>query len=114
MRFALASMFCVSLFLIAGCPQANRAPVANAGDDQAAPVGSTVILSGANSVDPDNDDLDFLWVQLSGTPVTLSNSTTATASFVAPLIPDVLIFRLTVDDDQASNTDQVSVNVTLP
>ena len=40
---------------------ANRAPVANAGADQAAKVGDQVTLNGAGSTDPDGDSLSYAW-----------------------------------------------------
>jgi hypothetical protein len=53
----------------------------------------------------------FLWEQTSGTPVTLTNATTATATFTAPATPGDLVFRLTVSGSQATDSASVTVSV---
>jgi hypothetical protein len=47
--------------------QSNRAPVANAGADQAItwPT-NAVILNGSGSIDPDNDIIGYTWTKISG------------------------------------------------
>lgn len=58
----------------ANCQGSNQAPVADAGIDQLQVVpGSSVTLNGSGSSDPDNDTLSYLWTQVSGPTVTLSN-----------------------------------------
>ena len=79
----------------------NEAPTAAAGDDQTAVLGDTVLLDGTGSFDPENALETYAWVQKSGPVVSLLNSTSAQASFVAPdTIPDgsALFFELTVTD----------------
>ncbi|ADO72841.1 myxosortase-dependent M36 family metallopeptidase [Stigmatella aurantiaca] len=87
----------------------NRRPVADVG--QAATsvaefvtvggelVRSTVTLNGTGSVDPDGQALTYLWTQVSGPAVTLSNATSATPTFVADVSKNtVLGFQLVVSD----------------
>lgn len=74
-------------------------PVPNAGANQTVVVGSTVQLDGTGSTDPNTPadlPLTYFWVQLSGTPVTLSDTTSATPTFTAPLQPGTLTFSLAV------------------
>ena len=96
----------------------NQPPLAEAGADQSAEQETLVTLDGTKSSDPDtvvDDFLSYQWEQLSGTAVTLSGETTATPSFVGPLIAnpsESLTFQLTVTD-RAGATDTDSVVVTL-
>ena len=79
----------------------NTPPVADAGPDQNANAGETVILDGSNSSDPDDGIATFRWKQLSGTPVVFSDPTAMETSFTVPdeiTGDDSLIFQLTVVD----------------
>ncbi|MCH7878133.1 MAG: hypothetical protein IH914_02325 [candidate division Zixibacteria bacterium] len=81
----------------------NRAPVANAGVDQAgAPVGTLLALDGTGSSDPDLDPLNYNWTQVSGTPVILSSASAAQPTFTTT-IPDTYVFSLVVDDGSLSS-----------
>lgn len=55
--------------------------------------------------------LTFSWTQTSGAPVTLTNATTATATFTAPSTPGDLVFKLTVSGAQGSDSASVTVSV---
>ena len=93
-------------------PLANRAPMADAGENGEADPGTTVALDGSGSTDPDGDALTFAWSQTSGEAVTLEGANTATPSFEAPAAPGVLTFRLMVRDSHdltASDTVMVTV-----
>ena len=97
----------------------NRAPLADAGNDQMVVELSAVQLSGAGS-DPDaGDTISYSWSQTAGMSVTLNNATTATADFMAPDaatgVPEVLSFQLTVTDAAGlSSTDEVTITVQEP
>lgn len=93
----------------------NQPPVANAGADQRVNEGATVILQGSGSTDPDGFVLEYDWVQTSGTPVALSDSTSAQPTFTAPNVSEdgeTLTFQLTVSDPGGlSARDSCIVNV---
>ena len=99
----------------------NSAPIANAGPDQTRAEGSQVALDGSASSDPDGgDELVFQWLQIAGPPVALSDASSATPTFAAPLAPPGgldLVFQLVVTDDDPANPksstpDTVTVSVT--
>jgi len=95
-------------------PNVNVPPVANAGADQSVESGATVTLDGSASSDADGTITAYLWEQVSGPVVTLSNAETATASFVVPTVTETTtwVFSLTVTDDEAeTDTDEVMVAV---
>ena len=100
----------------------NSPPVASAGQDQNATQGSTVVLDGSASFDPDAvpngpaiQNGSFLWSQTGGLPVTLANATSSHPSFVAP-IPGIYTFSLVVSDglDVSANNATVRITVTGP
>jgi len=71
--------------------------------------GSNVTLDASPSYDPQNLPLSFQWIQISGAPVALSNSHSATPSFTAPTTPDTLAFIAQVSDGLLASTGTVSV-----
>lgn len=95
----------------------NQPPTADAGADQSATGGDTVILDGSGSDDPDaapGDTLAFAWTQvlMGGVPVDLEGADTDTATFTAPDEDAVLTFQLEVTDaDGATDTDEVVITV---
>ena len=116
-----ATLLGVCLGLLAACgggggssspAPANTVPVANAGIDQIAVVGSTVTLFGGNSGDADGDALGFGWV-LEDRPAGSSafvSGTGYTVTFNADAVGTYNI-DLTVDDGVvASAADRVTVN----
>jgi hypothetical protein len=86
-------------------------PVAIAGDDIDVAVGTAGALSGSKSFDPGGGPMAFLWEQLAGTTVALSDPTAPSPTFTAPGAPEALTFRLTVTGAQGSDADEVTVNV---
>jgi len=93
----------------------NQPPLANAGPDQNMNEGVIVTLSGANSTDREGAVLTYSWSQVSGTPVTLSNPSSAQTTFMPPNVgPNgvTLGFQLTVTDSSGlQSADTCLVNV---
>ena len=90
----------------------NQPPMADAGAAQSVRSGDSVTLAGSGS--DDEGSVSFLWDQLSGPDVALSQSDQAQASFVAPQVSQAtdLVFELTVrDSDNAEARDITSVAV---
>ena len=92
-------------------------PVANAGPDQTVSEGTMITLNGLNSTDPNNGTLSYLWQQIDGPAVTLSNPTSPQPGFTAPQVGSGAVsmrFKLTVTDNYGlESTDTCFVNVTL-
>jgi len=95
----------------------NLAPTADAGADQVVDEAVTVTLDATNSSDPDNGIASYLWSQLSGTVVTLSDPSASQPSFTAPGVDtggDSLTFQLMVTDagglPSAADTVSITVN----
>lgn len=91
----------------------NALPLAEAGDDQSVNGGESVNFIGSGS-DTDGTIVGYSWLQISGSAVTLVDSDTAGASFIAPQLEELsdLIFELTVtDNENASASDTVTITV---
>ena len=88
-------------------------PVADAGADQTVQGGNTVVLDGSGSFDPEDTIIEYIWAQLTGTPVTLSNENAVSPTFIAPDEDGTsLTFQLTVVNDAGlASTDTCVVNV---
>jgi hypothetical protein len=90
----------------------NGLPVADAGPDHYTLENTSVILDGSSSRDSDGTIAAFQWTQVSGTPVDLNNADQPSADFVTPSATGLLVFRLTVTDDEgAEDSDEVTVSV---
>ena len=91
----------------------NSAPVANAGPDQSAPVGTTIQLNGSASSDVDGDLLTYQWVFVSrplGSTAVLSDTTAVMPVFVIDKPGDYTV-QLIVDDGSASSAaDTVAIS----
>ncbi|HWR97770.1 MAG TPA: PKD domain-containing protein, partial [Candidatus Methanoperedens sp.] len=93
----------------------NVAPIANAGADQTLHAGETASLSGAASVDPDeNYPLAYQWTLLAGpagSGAALSDPTAPAAAFVADLPGDYVVELIVTDSlGLRSLPDQVLVS----
>jgi predicted secreted protein len=97
----------------------NDPPIAEAGPNQNVNEGSSVILNGSNSFDPDlGDSITYQWEQTAGSPtVTLTGANTAQARFTAPNVGAggaSLTLQLTVTDSSGlKDTDSAIVNVSF-
>ena len=93
----------------------NRPPEANAGDNQEnVATGSEVMLNASASMDPDGDPITFLWTQTEGPSVTLSDTSAAAPTFIAPDAPVggvSLTFVVTVNDGDLEASDDVVVTI---
>jgi len=88
----------------------NRAPFADAGDEQACEPRQEVTLDSSASYDPDEGDtLNYMWSQISGPSVQLLDPNTQTPRFTPNLIGNY-VFELTVNDGaDTSLPDTVTV-----
>jgi len=88
----------------------NRAPFADAGDEQACEPRREVTLDGSASYDLDEQDtLSYRWSQVSGPSVELLDPNTKTPRFTPNLIGEY-VFELTVNDGaDTSSPDTVTV-----
>jgi hypothetical protein len=92
----------------------NRPPMADAGPDVTVNAGSTVVLNGLGSVDPDGDPLGYEWVQVRGNKVSLLDPNTARASFVAPKVSVKRLFRFSLRVTDMKGPDTVKGGDSLP
>ena len=94
----------------------NQKPQADAGSGQRVFEGAAVTLNGGSSADPDGSIVSYLWEQIDGPAVQLSNSGSRKATFAAPDVGnsgDDLTFRLTVTDNGGlTDSDTCIVEVT--
>jgi hypothetical protein len=93
----------------------NIVPTADAGPDQTVEEGVTVTLDGASSTDPDDGIASYLWEQIGGPSVTLSDAAAVGPTFVTPPVNPsgvTLTFQLTVmDNGGLQATDEVSITI---
>ncbi len=91
----------------------NVAPIAHAGIDQTQGQNDLVTLDGSLSSDPDDKpaSLTYSWIQLTGTPVTLTNANTVSPTFTAHEV-GVLEFALVVSDGDLTSPE-ASVSITI-
>jgi hypothetical protein len=94
----------------------NQPPIANAGTNQTVKPGALVILNGSGSTDSDDGIASYLWTQVSGPTVTLSDNTAVRPTFTAPdvgLLGASLRFQLRVTDNGGLiGTAYTYVNIT--
>ena len=95
------------------CGPANRAPIADAGDDRPVSVDAVVMMDGSRSTDPDANALTFKWSFVSKAPesvAALDDSAAVTPTFVADQ-PGTYELQLIVNDgtvDSAPDTVRIS------
>lgn len=113
----VASLLCGTL---SGCATndtieaANRAPVANAGQDVTVAPGDVVMLDGGGSFDPDDDDLIFRWEleKPSGSGAALSSANFVQTNFQPDLAGTYTATLIVSDGELDSAPDRVTVSVT--
>ena len=90
----------------------NVAPIVDAGSDQTALEGQTVMLNGT-ATDADGDSLTYLWSHNSSLAIQLANSTSPSTTFAAPAVDadTAVTFTLTVDDGIGISSDQVTITI---
>ncbi|MGH1439054.1 MAG: PKD domain-containing protein [Cellvibrionaceae bacterium] len=90
----------------------NRAPIAEAGNSQQVSIGSTVVLNGSGSSDPDGDPITYQWsVVGSSSGAALSNATNAMPSITLSEY-GTFVVQLVVNDGSLSSTpDTVTLSV---
>jgi predicted alpha/beta hydrolase family esterase len=94
----------------------NRAPIANAGADQAADIPATVALNGGGSSDPDLDSLIFQWsiaTAPDGSTAALVNPTSMTPTFT-PDVAGIYVFSVIVSDGLLQSVDTITLTVRPP
>jgi hypothetical protein len=92
--------------------QVNKAPVANAGNDQTVGESIPVTLDGLGSYDHDRDALTYLWIAPVG--ITLNSNTIPNPIFISPDVTKdtTFIFNLVVKDGVLSSvSDQVLITL---
>ncbi|MGA1825952.1 MAG: choice-of-anchor U domain-containing protein [bacterium] len=91
----------------------SQPPIADAGPNQILDEGVTVQLDASDS---HGTGISYLWTQISGTPVTLSDPTAANPTFVTPPVNGneiTLIFQcITEDDSGLEDSDEVTITIT--
>jgi PKD repeat protein len=88
----------------------NIQPIADAGANQTVNEGETVTLDGSNSYDPDGDPLTYRWTVPD--EITLSSSTAAQPTFIAPEVLKDTVFIITLEVFDGTNysvSDQVEI-----
>ncbi|MDP1825519.1 MAG: PKD domain-containing protein [Archangium sp.] len=93
----------------------NRAPTALAGADRGVTVGTSVMLDGSGSSDPDGDMLNFSWSfaqRPTGSAAALTGAQTATPTFT-PDVAGAYRLSLTVSDGRLSAMDEVVLTATM-
>ncbi len=89
----------------------NQAPIANAGENINITLPTNSVNISGSGTDNDGDIVSYSWIKVSGPAVTLNNTGSATLS-ATQMVEGSYLFRLTVtDDDGATGSDEVRINV---
>ena len=84
-------------------PVTNTAPIANAGDNITDALPNQIYeLNGSQSADPEGDTLLYMWAQIGGIPVIISDPAAVSPTFAMPpgRINEPLVFQLVVFDGE--------------
>ncbi|WP_375579330.1 tandem-95 repeat protein [Marivirga tractuosa] len=89
----------------------NESPVANAGNDRLAVLPLNSITINGSATDNDGEIISYEWSQLSGDPLTLTNSDLPNLT-ISDLSIGQYVFKLTVlDDGDAEDSDEMILTV---
>ncbi len=92
----------------------NDPPVADAGPDQAGIASGLVNLDGSGSYSPEGNPITYQWTQIAGPAVSITNATSAKASFTST-DSQSYAFRLTVKDNfGGQGTARVAISTRAP
>jgi hypothetical protein len=94
----------------------NSKPVADSGNSKKAEIGEQVTLDGGGSNDPNPTGkiVSYNWEQTTGPSVDLNDASSATPSFIVPVIHEDTTFGFTLtvtDDEGAADESKVEVEV---
>jgi hypothetical protein len=97
-------------------PVQNLAPVAEAGANQSVQAGTTVMINGSSSHDPEGGTLTYQWTQSNGPAVTLNGAKAAQCTFTAPNVSanTTLSFELTVTDGSGQSDSDTCLVLVSP
>ena len=90
----------------------SATPVANAGPNQTAAVGSTVTLNGSGSTNPSGGPLTYRWLLTShptGSAAAINNAATVMPTLYID-VPGIYVISLTVSNGSATSTASVTVS----
>jgi fibro-slime domain-containing protein len=94
-----------------GVAYPNRAPIAEAGNNQQVSINTNVVLNGSGSSDPDGDPLTYDWTVISPSGSNLVNSNSATPSITVTEYGTYQIQLVVNDGELSSAPDSVSIEV---
>jgi hypothetical protein len=90
----------------------GQPPVADAGNDQALPVGQATVLHGETSSSPTGTIVKYAWTKVSGPAAYEMLTPAANATWVRNMTAGVYVFRLTVTDNYGTTAyDDVTLTV---
>ncbi|WP_135535521.1 PKD domain-containing protein [Halostella pelagica] len=116
MKETALALLMVSLLLTApahGMSAGNDPPLVDAGLDQDVSLGSTVLLDGTGSRDPDGEIVDYEWriIDPDGTEISPGCSSCGRTEFSPTTVGNYTVYLSVTDDDGANSTDTLYVNV---
>lgn len=117
-------LFAFSLFvLLSGCKKddtkvdPNKAPIAQAGNDQTVNTGTKVTLNGSASSDPENTALTYTWAFKSkptDSQATLINTSAISSEFTPDKAGTYIVTLTVTDEERLSASDEVVITSNLP
>lgn len=98
--------------LLNGSQDVNRPPTAKAGIDKIVLAGTTVLLDGSESSDPENSPLHYNWTFIlrpAGSSAVLANASSSGPSFIPDVVGDYLLGVSVSDSNGGSASDSVMI-----